>query len=146
MDIYKKLEDDIVNVGNKIAMGDITSLDGYLEIKKIEDECKRISELAKDSIKENFDSFVNDIDNYGGEYKGYKFTVVNGSKKFDYKHINEWKTAKENLTSIENKYKTLFDAKQKGLSGAEVDIDTGEILELPKVNYSSGHIRIKKQK
>ena len=64
-----------------------------------------------------------------------------GKRSYNFKHIEEWKAAKENLVAIEMKCKASL-----ALDDLEfIDQDTGEVktLEVPKVKFAKDSIIFK---
>lgn len=75
------------------------------------------------------------------EHEGFKITKKNGSKRFDYKHIEEWQQNNERKAEIEKKYKAAYNSFQVQLQAVSED---GEVLELPKVTQGKDSLSIKK--
>lgn len=104
------------------------------EYKKKVDEClKAIEEVAMEEAKNHPKEFESD---------GYEFTKRNGSRRFDFKHIEEWQQKKQELTNIEEKYKSAFQCFQRNLTSVSED---GEVLELPKMSQGKDSLIIKKK-
>lgn len=70
----------------------------------------------------------------------HTFTKVNGRRIFNFKEIPSWIEAKEQLTEIETKHKGAYSQYEKGIRSVNED---GELLELPKVTYTSDTISVK---
>ena len=68
------------------------------------------------------------------------FEVRSGGRTFNFKGIREWRIASDYLKEIEDKYKSAFINKEKGLLPVD---ENGELLELPEVNYRKDSIIIK---
>lgn len=75
------------------------------------------------------------------EEEGFQFTKKAGSKRFDFKHLEEWKQKKEELSDIEKKFKAAYNAFQINLTSVSED---GEVMELPKVTVGKDSLSIKR--
>lgn len=94
--------------------------------KSLKESIKTVKELAlEEASKYPEKTFIS------GDHQ---FTLKEGSRRFDFKHIEEWKSAKEMLTGIEQKYKSAY---QSSLNNVMNVTDSGEVLELPKVTYTA---------
>ena len=70
----------------------------------------------------------------------HQFTKVNGRTVWNFKKLKDWSDTKQQLKSIEDKYKTAFRNSQNGLTLITGD---GEVLELPEVTYTKDTLSIK---
>lgn len=68
----------------------------------------------------------------------------NGGKAFSYAHIPEYQETEKKLKQIQEKYKTMFLAKESGNTLANVTED-GKVLPLPKITYRKSSIILKKK-
>jgi len=71
---------------------------------------------------------------------GYRFTLTDGRRTYDFKHIQEWRQADSIKRDIEAKYKAALDNIDKGLMAISSE---GEELDLPKVSYSKSSISVR---
>lgn len=121
----------------KMQEGEINPLEAYANAKKIADEEQQyIEEMHAQAIEEakkyQEKQFV---------FKDFQFEKRQGSKRFDFKNISEWKIAKENIASIEEKYKIAWEASTKAKMHSVSE--DGEVMELPQVTYSKDVIIVK---
>ncbi len=82
-------------------------------------------------------------DKYGAktfEHGGYEVTLRDGSKRFNFKPVQEWSKAKQSITEIEAKYRAAWALADKGTK--PVDAETGEVLDLPEVTYTKASISV----
>jgi hypothetical protein len=89
------------------------------------------------------DCILQEAEKYGKNFErnNRKFTLIEGRKSFDFKNINEWIVAKENLVQIENKYKSVYENNKNGISS--LNEETGEVLQAPIVTFSKSSITVK---
>lgn len=88
------------------------------------------------------DAFV-EADKYGAkvfEHAGYKITLKDGSRRFNFKPIREWSQAKKSIADMEAKYKAAWMSADKGIM--PVDEETGEVLDLPEVTHTKASISV----
>jgi hypothetical protein len=126
----------IDNVLQAIILGKVNPLDAFVVFKELE---KKFNEAKKqiDSIA------YEEAEKYGKNFErnNRKFTLIEGRKSFDFKNIDEWKVAKENLVQIENKYKSVYENNKNGISS--LNEETGEVLQAPIVTFSKSSITVK---
>lgn len=120
----------------QVENGDANAIEVFAVVKKIEklfaDAKTKIDEYALEEARK-----------YGStsfDAHGIKCELRSGGKRFDYKNIQEWNVASENLKSIEEKYKLAYTNHSKGLMAVSND---GEVLELPKVSFSKDSLIVK---
>jgi hypothetical protein len=100
----------------------------------------------KDYINKAYDQVaevaVADAENYENTFEvdGFKFEKRKGSKRFDFKNIEEIVNAKNQVKELEAKYKQAFSSYEKGLQPVTED---GEVLELPRVTYGKDVLIVK---
>jgi len=130
------VKETIDNIIHAIELGYVNPLDAFAVFKELE---KRFNE-AKKQIDE---LAYNESEKYDKTFKigSYQFTRVEGRKQFDFKNIDEWKIAKENLVQIENKYKSVYENNKNGISS--LNEQTGEVLQTPIVTFSKSSLSVK---
>lgn len=105
------------------------------EYEKIVIEARKaIEEVAQEEASKYPKEFDSD---------GYSFTKREGSKRFNFKEVDEWKEANDNLKEIESKYKTAWANSQNNIGSVTED---GEILQIPLVTFSKDSLLVKKSK
>lgn len=135
-DSINVIQNQIDLVIRNVDLGFTSSLEAFAVFKELE---KRFNDAKK-----QIDALAyNESEKYDKTFKigNYQFTRVDGRKQFDFKHIEEWKIAKDNLAEIESKYKSVYENQQKGLSS--FNESTGEVLEVPVVTFSKSSLAVK---
>lgn len=135
-DSINVIQNQIDLVIRNVDLGFTNSLEAFAVFKELE---KRFNEAKK-----QIDTLAyNESEKYDKTFKigTYQFTRVDGRKQFDFKHIEEWKIAKDNLAEIESKYKSVYENQQKGLSS--FNESTGEVLDVPVVTFSKSSLAVK---
>jgi hypothetical protein len=135
-DSINVIQNQIDLVIRNVDLGFTNSLEAFAVFKELE---KRFNE-AKKQIDE---LAYNESEKYDKTFKigTYQFTRVEGRKQFDFKNIDEWKVAKENLVQIENKYKSVYENQKNNISS--LNEQTGEVLEVPIVTFSKSSLSVK---
>jgi hypothetical protein len=130
------VKETIDNIIHAIELGYVNPLDAFAVFKELE---KRFNE-AKKQIDE---LAYNESEKYDKTFKigSYQFTRVEGRKQFDFKNIDEWKVAKENLVQIETKYRSVYENNKNGISS--LNEQTGEVLQTPIVTFSKSSLSVK---
>jgi hypothetical protein len=120
----------------KMQDGEMNPLEAYANAKRISDEEQQyMEEMQLQAIEE-----AKKFEDKQFEFSGFRFEKRNGTRRFDFKNIAEWKLAKEKISSIESRYKIAWEASTKSIQGVTED---GEVLELPQVTYSKDVIIVK---
>lgn len=135
-DSINVIQNQIDLVIRNVDLGFTSSLEAFAVFKELE---KRFNDAKK-----QIDTLAyNESEKYDKTFKigNYQFTRVEGRKQFDFKHIEEWKIAKDNLAEIESKYKSVYENQQKGLSS--FNESTGEVLDVPVVTFSKSSLAVK---
>lgn len=135
-DSINVIQNQIDLVIRNVDLGFTNALEAFGVFKELE---KRFNDAKK-----QIDTLAyNESEKYDKTFKigQYQFTRVDGRKQFDFKHIEEWKIAKDNLAEIESKYKSVYENQQKGLSS--FNEQTGEVLEVPVVTFSKSSLAVK---
>lgn len=121
--------------GIEHSNGDV--LVAYIELKKIHDQIKN----TMDEIKSHA---MDELMKYGsGEHivSGAMVSISNVGGRWKFDHIDEWTKVKNELTEIENKYKSAYKSNERGLMS--VNASTGEISDLPFYSGSTETIKIR---
>lgn len=135
-DSINVIQNQIDLVIRNVDLGFTSSLEAFACFRELEkrfnDAKKQIDILA-----------YNESEKYDKTFKigQYQFTRVDGRKQFDFKNIDEWKVAKENLVQIENKYRSVYENQKNNISS--FNEQTGEVLEVPIVTFSKGSLAVK---
>jgi hypothetical protein len=135
-DSINVIQNQIDLVIRNVDLGFTNSLEAFAVFKELE---KRFNEAKK-----QIDTLAyEESEKYDKTFKiaSYPFTRVDGRKQFDFKHIDEWKIAKDNLTEIENKYKSVYENNKNGISS--LNEQTGEVLQTPIVTFSKSSLSVK---
>ncbi len=144
-ELYIKLQDELINTVNQVEEGELSCLDALIELER----SRKYLESSLAIIKGFKDTQLNNISNEASEYRdgyrGFMIEVRNGGKMYNYKHIPEWSEADTAKKEIESKYKTMFEAKVKGLEFANVD-ENGEELPMPVLTYRKSSVVLKEKK
>lgn len=139
------IQDRLIHITRKVENGQLSVLDGLIQMKKQQDELDKSIGIIKAFKDDNFETIDAEAKEYQGEYGGFEIGVRNGGKMFNYKGVSEWVETEAKKKAIEQKYKAMWEAKQKGLPFANVDED-GVELALPEVSYRKSSIIIKAKK
>jgi len=131
----KKIEDLIINTES------VGVLETLVQLQQIEDELTESLNLIKSFKEEHLEEIVRDAEAYGGTFGGYEIKQRSGRRILSYKNIAEYVEAKNQLKSIEDKYKAVLESKLKGLINVNED---GEEMEVPSVSYAKSSLTIKK--
>lgn len=94
---------------------------------------------CKEAVKEEALDEANKYDKTFVE-SGFKFERRNGGARYSFSHIEEVKLAKDKVKALETKYKTAYKNAENGIQSVD---ENGELLELPKVTYSSDSLIFK---
>lgn len=118
-----------------VEKGEESPLEALANLKELESN-------MKDAIKFVMEYAVDEATKYEKTFnlKDHQFTLVNGRRTFSFKNIQEWDTINKQKKSCEDKYKQLWMSAQNGVTCIT---DDGEVIELPKVTYSSASVSVK---
>jgi hypothetical protein len=133
----QKIETQLSGLEKSTLDGDFKNLPVYIELKKVSEQIKKFMDVIKSDAQ-------TEMSHYGtGEHivNGVVCSVSGVGGRWDYKHINEWRIAKDNLTEIENKYKSAYKSHQNGLIG--VESKSGTVVDLPTYKGATETIKIK---
>lgn len=144
-EMHMDMMQEVANTIQSYEDGSITALDAFINLKECKEHAEVIVKAVKDFESENLETIANDASEYPNGYKGYEIKAVNGRKTYDFSKVEEVTSLKSELKEVENKYKSMLDAKIKGAVHANVSED-GEELTLPEIKYSKGYLRVSKLK
>lgn len=120
----------------EVIEGNESPLNAYAVLKKEKNQIdKLLCDIEPLAIKEACDHPDKTFIDYG-----CRFEYRNGSKRFKYDHIYEWREAKRLLEDIENKARQSFESMQKGLS---IITDDGEFIEPASISYSKDSLIVR---
>lgn len=152
-EIFERLNYDFIETVNKAESGAFSVLDALLHLRGIRSQCEAYMEAVKGFEEEYMEAIANEAQKFGNEYKGFGIQSVAGRKLYNFANIPEVNQAKLNAQSVEQQYKSVFEAYQKGLvqtvtvNGQLLWIDeNGEMKPFPELNYGKSFIQIKKLK
>jgi hypothetical protein len=134
---FQMRQQELAHFVEQVEQGETSALISYANLKRTADE-------YASAIKQIESIAMEEAHSYGEksfEVQGFKFEVRNGAKRFDYSNISEWKEIQSKLKETEEKYKSAFMARQKGLLTASED---GEELEMPELKISKDSLVLKK--
>lgn len=140
-ELYIQMQDELINTCNEVENGNKEILDAIIELRKQKQFHEQILKEINTFESQYFTEIECTAKEHENEFKGVKFEFRAGRKTFDFKGIQEVEIAKQNAKEIEQKYKSAWDMKQKGM--IPIDEDTGEVLPIPKVKYSKSSMIIK---
>lgn len=139
-ELFQQLQDEFVAKCQKVEDGEMPILEAVLAFRGQKKECEAYIEAVKAFEQEHEEQILTQIEYNAGSYKGAKFEVRSGGRTFNFKGIREWQIAADNLKEIEDKYKSAFLNREKGLLPID---ENGELLDLPEVSYRKDSIIIK---
>lgn len=140
-ELFIQIQENLAYIENED--GYYSNLDALIEMREYRSRAEEVIELTKAFETKKITKISEEASLHNGKYKGFQITETAGRKTFDFKKIPEWRQAKDEVFNIENKYKSMFDAVQKGNPNANVSED-GEELPLPEINYGKSFITVKK--
>lgn len=120
---------------------DITALQAYVRLKKLEDATKATMETVKRSAREEFVRQYGEKE--GGNIEGCRVTFMNGRRMYNYDHISEYQVHKKAIKAIEDNAKWAAEFAQKHPGKPAVDATTGEVLVPAKVTYAEDGLQVK---
>lgn len=126
---------NLTQLYNSVYTGDVDPLQAYAELKK------HIAD-ANECLKSFEDYALEEATKYDKSFTayGFKFERRNGSKRYSFNHIPQWKAISNELKSFEDKCKQALNTYEKGMQVAD---ENGEEIPLPKVTYTKDVLIIK---
>ena len=123
---------DIYELKNSALAGETNALSAYVVLKEFEkdvsDALEELKELALEEAKTYEEKTF--------EVFGAKITVKNGAGRWKFDHIQDWNTAKNELSEIEKAAKQAYQNQGVGI----MSIRDGEIVEA--ADYTEGKEQI----
>ena len=120
--------DYVSDVVSKIEAEEVDALGVYFELSELEKELGK----AREQI---FPHVLNEINKYDKkELAEMNIQYSEGRRSFDFKHIPQWQSKKEELSKVEDLAKKALDAAKDGMQ--IFDPATGEVIEPANVNMS----------
>ncbi len=144
-ELHIRIQDELMNTIHNAEEGHISMLDALIILEEERKHIENSLEIVKSFKDEQFSSIAHEADEYKDGYKGFVVEVRNGGKSYNYKNIPEWQKAEKVKKEVENKYKSMYLAKQAGSTYANISEDDEE-LPLPEISYRKSSIILKKKK
>ena len=123
---------DIYELKKSALAGETNALSAYVVLKEFEkdvaDALEKLKELALEEAKTYEEKTF--------EVFGAKITVKNGAGRWKFDHIQDWNTAKNELSEIEKAAKQAYQNQGVGI----MSIRDGEIME--SADYTEGKEQI----
>ena len=141
MNPHQAIQDQINLTIEKVESGHTHPLDALIKLRGDKYLLKQSLELIDAFEADNLELLSSEVDAYGGQYNGYDIQVRSGGKTFSFRHIPEWQEVEAKKKEVEAKYKSYFDASQKGMMAVSED---GEEILIPEVSYRKASVILKK--
>lgn len=125
---------DYIQLVEDVEDGNESALRAYGILKQL----KKDVEQCLDQIMPHVSQEAETYNDKSFEAQGFKFEKRAGGRQYDFKHIEEWTKAKEELDKLQAKYKSAASAYEKGQT--MVDDDTGEVVPAALVTYRKDSI------
>jgi len=152
-EMHIELQDYLINVANKVEEGELSNLDGLIELRKNKEELEKSLEIIKEFESNRINQIANEAAEYPKGYKGFKITQVSGKKMYKFDNCPIVTQLDQKKKDAENFYKSGFEGFQKGtVQGKEVDgvwmwIDgDGDLQPFPEMNVGKSFLQIKEIK
>jgi len=126
---------DFKQAAKEVLDGKVDPLEVYAQLKQMKKDLDESLKVIEEEARE-------EALKYGEkhfEHKGFKIEVRGGSTRYNFSNIQAWKQKKDELKSIEEKYKQAYKSYEKGITS----LDEDEVLELPEAKTSRESIVIK---
>jgi len=144
-ELHVELQDQMFNAINDVNEGNINVLDALIFLEEQRKQLELSLEVCKGYKDDFFEKIAEQAADHKEGYQGYLIEVRNGGKIFTFKNIPEWQNVEQSKKEIEGRYKSAFEAIQKGNKFAGVNED-GEEMVMPEITYRKSSIVLKKQK
>jgi soluble cytochrome b562 len=142
-EMFMQMQEKLSYIKSQNEQGYYSNLDALLEMREYRYGAENIIEITKLFENNKISEISRDANANNNKYNGFQITEVSGRKTYDFSNIPEVKKAKENLSNIEDKYKSMFVAKINGNPHANISED-GEQLPLPELKIGKSFITVKK--
>lgn len=111
-----------------------------LLMAELRDEEKRIGSLIGE-VEDLAHKEAATFEQKSFKFKGYKFEIRQGARRYSFKHIPAWVEATNKVKDVEELAKLAHANYEKKVSTAD---ENGEELYLPEVSYSKNSLVIKR--
>jgi hypothetical protein len=119
--LFEEIRQSIQEAADLVNEGEVNAFDVGRELAYTKNCVEQAKEKITDAEKKEFEKYL------PYELKAKKIQLAGGGMTWDYKHIPEWVAKKAELTEIEERAKSAFNAALKNTSS--FDNETGaEIL------------------
>lgn len=152
-ELFIEMQDYLLQVGEKVQEGELSNLDGLIEMRKAKQKAEQVLDIVKNFEDTRLDEISNEAEQYGGKYCGYEIKAVNGRKMFNFKGIASIDEATNRVSELQDKFKDAFEGFQKGTvqtteeDGVRYWIDSdGELQLFPELNIGKSFLTIKELK
>jgi hypothetical protein len=145
-EIFTRMNAEIMRQVTDAEIGNSNHLDTFINLRAQRALLQQNLDLIKSYEEDNSHLLIDEMSNYPEGYRNKIFELRSGRTTFDFKAIPEWDEANSRKSEIEAKYKTMYQAVQKGFDHSRVDPDTGELLPMPTVKYGKSSIVLKDKK
>jgi hypothetical protein len=142
-ELFLKIQEELSYIESRNEDGLYSNLEALLEMREYRSGAENVIEMTKLFENNKITEIARDANLNNNRYNGYQINEVAGRKTYDFSKISEVQIAKENLAKVEDKYKSMFDAKFKGNPHANISED-GEELPLPELKIGKSFITVKK--
>lgn len=144
-ELHIKIQDELFSTIHRAEEGELSNLEALLSLRENKAELEKSIEIIKEFESDKVNEIGNEASKYPDGFRGYHISLTNGRKTFNFKGIPEWDDAEQNKKNVEEKYKSMFEAKLKGAVHANISED-GEELPLPEINYGKSFLTVKEIK
>ena len=151
--LFLEIREQLQQVYNQVQEGELSNLDGLIEMRKAKQQAELILEDVKRFEDERLNEISQEAESYNGKYCGFEIKSVQGRKMYSFKGIEDVEQAKATVSQLEDKYKNAFEGFQKGVvQTTEVDgvllwVDSdGELKPFPELNIGKSFLQVKETK
>jgi hypothetical protein len=151
--LFLEIREQLQQVYNQVQEGELSNLDGLIEMRKAKQQAELILEDVKRFEDERLNEISQEAESYNGKYCGFEIKSVQGRKMYSFKGIEDVEQAKATVSQLEDKYKNAFEGFQKGVvQTTEVDgflywVDSdGELKPFPELNIGKSFLQVKEKK
>lgn len=122
----------------KIENGEIESYPFYIQLKNLE-------KVIKEAYTQIESVVIDDIGNEKMSFEGFQIEKRNGSKRWNFSHLDSHIQLKNKLKDVENLHIMAYDRQTKGLEPL-IDSETGEVIEPASLSYTKDSLVVTKLK